>query len=277
MKKQSPSLSLLVESSAFQIIDNVSRDVLVIDKIRHTIQLNKNVPPTKTGLIPIYGVYGLLEAPSTNYLAVIVRVSSVGTIHNAEVMKIEEIRFLPCVNNMNVLDNDKPVVSLFSNFMKRNSLYYSESYDLTNSLIRYFNSHQKLNSGENYSFLKNLNENYCWNKAFLGRFSNLPVERFVRPVINGFVTIREIPNSNNQQKSKFVLISRKDNRRSGVRYIVRGNDESGNSANFAETEQLIISNPNQTGEINVSSYIITRGSIPLIWEQRRSLAYNPKV
>ena len=270
MQKESIPLSLLVDSTSFQIIDNVSKEVLVIEKKNNTVQLRKDVPNSQN-YIPIYGIYGILEAPTTNYLAVIVRASSVGKIHNAEVMKIEEMRFFPCVDNMNVLGNDEYVISLFTSFMKRNSLYFSETYDLTNSSTRYFNA---LQSGENYSLLKNLNGNFCWNNSFLSRFSNLPVERFVRPVINGYVTIRQFSNSNNKETSTFVIISRIDNRRSGVRFIVRGCNEKGNAANFVESEQLII---RRGSEMHVSSYLIVRGSVPLLWEQPRNILPLPKV
>ena len=40
-------------------------------------------------------------------------------------------------------------------------------------------------------------------------------------------------------KFDFALISRKDSRRAGRRFIVRGLDREGNAANFVETEQII--------------------------------------
>ena len=41
---------------------------------------------------------------------------------------------------------------------------------------------------------------------------------------------------------KFALISRKDSRRPGRRFVVRGLDRDGNAANFVETEHIYISN-----------------------------------
>ncbi len=50
--------------------------------------------------------------------------------------------------------------------------------------------------------------------------------------------------------------------RSGTRYNARGIDDSGNVANFVETEQMI-----QMENI-VFSYVMIRGSVPVFWEQK---------
>ena len=67
----------------------------------------------------------------------------------------------------------------------------------------------------------------------------------------------------------WTLISRRSTQRCGTRLFVRGGDENGWVANFVETEQLL--------EVNgmVSSFIQTRGSIPLLWHQRPDLRYKP--
>lgn len=61
----------------------------------------------------------------------------------------------------------------------------------------------------------------------------------------------------------FGFISRRSCMRTGMRYRTRGIDHSGYAANFVETEQLVIFNN------HVSSFVQTRGSIPLLWEQRQ--------
>jgi hypothetical protein len=64
-----------------------------------------------------------------------------------------------------------------------------------------------------------------------------------------------------QHNFDFVLVSRKDNRRLGRRFIVRGLDKEGNAVNYVETEHAVILN--ETGGYRVASYVQTRGSIPL--------------
>jgi phosphatidylinositol-bisphosphatase len=61
--------------------------------------------------------------------------------------------------------------------------------------------------------------------------------------------------------AKACLISRLSCERAGTRFNVRGTNDGGHVANFVETEQVIYL------EDKIASYIITRGSIPLFWEQ----------
>ncbi len=73
----------------------------------------------------------------------------------------------------------------------------------------------------------------------------------------------------------YVLVSRKDVRRLGRRYLVRGADKNGAVANAAETEQILIQY--EDGGIRVASYLQYRGSIPLLWSQKPNLQYDPPI
>ena len=55
--------------------------------------------------------------------------------------------------------------------------------------------------------------------------------------------------------TNFYLISRKDWRRSGRRFIVRGLDHEGNAANFAETEHVFVQYLNGIRNMKVASYL----------------------
>jgi hypothetical protein len=48
--------------------------------------------------------------------------------------------------------------------------------------------------------------------------------------------------------------------RTGTRFHARGIDDSGNVANFVETEQIIVA------DNIVFSYTMVRGSVPVFWE-----------
>lgn len=63
-----------------------------------------------------------------------------------------------------------------------------------------------------------------------------------------------------------TLISRRSVNRPGVRYLRRGVDDEGNTANTVETEQ-ILSVPDWDPSHNVYSYLQVRGSIPLYFSQ----------
>jgi hypothetical protein len=95
-----------------------------------------------------------------------------------------------------------------------------------------------------------------------------------------------------------VLITRRSRHRAGTRYFSRGIDEEGNVSNFNETEQIIILNDSTGGlsgfagggsaqdgghgslggkEVQILSYIQTRGSVPVYWAEVNTLHYTPKL
>ncbi|KAK9887395.1 hypothetical protein WA026_022333 [Henosepilachna vigintioctopunctata] len=63
------------------------------------------------------------------------------------------------------------------------------------------------------------------------------------------------------RKAVAAVISRLSCERAGTRFNVRGTNDEGHVANFVETEQVIFL------ENEITSYLQTRGSIPLFWEQ----------
>jgi hypothetical protein len=95
----------------------------------------------------------------------------------------------------------------------------------------------------------------------------------VRPIINGIVTIRVVQSYS--EEFTYALIGRKDHRRSGMRFLVRGCDDNGYSANFVEIEQVLIHKKGV--EYDVLSYLQIRGSIPIKWSQEPDLNLNPVI
>lgn len=114
-------------------------------------------------------------------------------------------------------------------------------------------------------------ERFFWNKRALGAvLSAGPAARaFVTPVINGLVL--STPCSLAGTEVELVLISRRACTRQGTRFNMRGADETGAVANYAETEQIVL-----LPDGAVSSFVQVRGSVPLLWEQPASLKYAPR-
>lgn len=75
----------------------------------------------------------------------------------------------------------------------------------------------------------------------------------------GSVEIRTVYVSH--RKALAAVISRLSCERAGTRFNVRGTNDEGHVANFVETEQVIYL------DNEISSYVQTRGSVPLFWEQ----------
>ncbi len=90
----------------------------------------------------------------------------------------------------------------------------------------------------------------------------------------------------NNRDLLFSLISRRSRYRAGTRYFTRGIDSSGHTANFNETEQIVLFDPvdetsrtyGSTGRVEGRerlSFVQTRGSVPVFWAEVNNLRYKP--
>lgn len=78
--------------------------------------------------------------------------------------------------------------------------------------------------------------------------------------------VKETPEDEHKQGFLLTLISRRSIQRPGLRYLRRGVDDEGNTANTVETEQ-ILSNPSWDQSRKVYSLLQVRGSMPLYFTQ----------
>ena len=115
---------------------------------------------------------------------------------------------------------------------------------------------------------------YAYNDKLLGEFQGIEYSPFKVPCILGYVYLSS-PSFKAGAKTDFYLLSRKDCRRPGRRFICRGLDTDGNAANFAETEHVFVHF--EKSHMNVASYVQIRGSIPLIWSMKPNLKWSPPV
>lgn len=96
---------------------------------------------------------------------------------------------------------------------------------------------------------------------------------FLISVFRGFAQTTDVPPSSVPQNEAFTdspahltLISRLSSQRAGTRFNARGIDDDGNVANFVETETFF-----GTASGVSFSYVQTRGSVPVFWEQATGL------
>lgn len=75
------------------------------------------------------------------------------------------------------------------------------------------------------------------------------------PVIQGHISIASLGTST------YTLISRRSKMRPGPRYVCRGADKDGHSANYVESEDIY-----EYGGL-VVSYVQVRASVPIEWKQ----------
>ena len=118
------------------------------------------------------------------------------------------------------------------------------------------------------SLLERSEKRFVWNLNLLQPLmANQSLHRYALPVIHGFVSIN--PATIAGTRIVWTLVSRRSTQRVGTRLFVRGGDVDGHVANFVETEQLV-----EVGG-STASFVQTRGSIPLHWQQRPDLRYKP--
>ncbi|KAL8678913.1 MAG: hypothetical protein Q9186_004770 [Xanthomendoza sp. 1 TL-2023] len=168
------------------------------------------------------------------------------------------------------------------------SLFYSYDYDITRRL-----GDQKVKA-TNIPLHRCVDPLFFWNQHLTLPFIENSDHAYVLPLMQGFVGQRSFDIDRNPSKdpSKVIsearegvedivkthkdpqadstflltLISRRSIKRPGLRYLRRGIDEEGHTANSVETEQ-ILSRASWTPNENVHSFTQYRGSIPLYFSQ----------
>lgn len=182
-------------------------------------------------------------------------------------------------------------------------MYFSYAVDLTNSFQR--QAQQDAAS----PLWKRADDRFFWNRFIQsdlidfrtqgGRGQPAPqpgIDPYILPVIFGMLEIH--PTTFKGTPLTLALISRRSRHRAGTRYFTRGLDDQGHAANYNETEQILILNDNAgalggfgggsgpgvqrnaSGEgkdMQIMSYVQTRGSIPAYWAEVNTLKYVPKL
>ena len=136
---------LYIQQNHFIIKMKNSSLTFSIEKLNKKIETNQSLKNFEGG-IEINGVAGIIEAESTHYLVVISKSSYVGLILRSQIFKVVEFMFFPFSNGCEIISSDLKYINMFRDFLKRNSLYFSDRYDLTNSIRRYFNNVQSNSS-----------------------------------------------------------------------------------------------------------------------------------
>lgn len=87
----------------------------------------------------------------------------------------------------------------------------------------------------------------------------------LRPARSQSGTEAHTPSDTDVLKLEMLIISRRSVERPGLRYQRRGINQAGGVANFVETE--FIMSTHIAEKHHLTSYVQTRGSIPLFWSQ----------
>ncbi|KAM5436259.1 hypothetical protein MferCBS31731_005951 [Microsporum ferrugineum] len=168
------------------------------------------------------------------------------------------------------------------------SFYFSYDYDIT----RRFGPVDPAST--HIPLCHQANPLFFWNRHLIKPFIDSGRHTFTLPIMQGFIGQQEFtaesiaspepqgegedkPTETTKETGKggstngsrtflLTLVSRRSVLRSGVRYLRRGVDDDGNTANSVETEQ-ILSSPSWSSTEKVYSLVQLRGSIPLYFSQ----------
>jgi hypothetical protein len=219
------------------------------------------------------------------------------------VYKVIATEFLPLRERpLHDVDEDT-YLSLLKMFIKSGPMYFSYAFDLTNAFQR------QAQIDPSQPLWKRADDRFFWNKFVQSDLIDFRtsgsrqqhgqqsgVDPYILPVIFGMLEIRSARVKNTP--ITIALITRRSRHRGGTRYFSRGIDEEGHVSNFNETEQILILNDNearmggfaggggmQNGkvggsngrEIQIMSYLQTRGSVPVYWAEINTLHYTPKL
>ena len=226
-----------------------------------------------------------------------------GRLKGHMVYKVIATEFLP-LRERPLHDADEDTyLSLLKNFIKLGPMYFSYAFDLTNAFQR------QAQIDPSQPLWKRADDRFFWNKFVQSDLIDFRtagsrqqhgqqpgVDPYILPVIFGMLEIRSARIKTTPLT--VVLITRRSRHRGGTRYFSRGIDEEGHVSNFNETEQILILNDNearmggfaggggmQNGkvggsngrEIQIMSYLQTRGSVPVYWAEINNLHYTPKL
>lgn len=224
-----------------------------------------------------------------------------GRLKGHQIYKVISTEFLP-LRERQVHDPDEDTyLNLVKNLVKSGPMYFSYSFDMTNSFQR------QAQADPNAPIWQRADDRFYWNKFISstlidfrigksGRQGPQPAaDSYILPVMFGMMSITNTSIKGNALT--FALITRRSRHRAGTRYFSRGLDEEGHVSNFNETEQSIILNDDGSSgltsfagdggfangkpvggrETQVLAYVQTRGSVPVYWAEVNTLKYTPKL
>lgn len=155
-----------------------------------------------------------------SYLIAVTKASLIGQIYGRKVFQVQKMDYFCLATEQS--PKDKKYLKGLESILANKYLYFSDQYDLTSSLQQFVsNGHS----------LRNKRLEYMYNAEWIDDFLKLKAYEWITGFISGFIDISFIPIG--ASTYDVALVTRRDRRRQGKRWIVRGADLDGNTANTA--------------------------------------------
>lgn len=235
------------------------------------------------------------------YVIVITKAQPMGRLRGHMVYKVVATEFLSLrEGRLRDPDEDK-FLALLKQFVRNGPMYFSYSIDITNSFQR------RAEADHSRPLWQRADDRFFWNRFIQtdlidfrtggGRGGqHTGADPYILPVMFGMLRIATTKVESTP--FTFALLTRRSRHRGGTRYFSRGMDEQGHVSNYNETEQVVILNDHTGGpggfvggsdlrsgrvggsggnELQIMSYVQTRGSVPVYWAEVNTLKYLPKL
>ena len=237
-------------------------------------------------------IFGFTNLVESSYIVVVVKASLVGTLHGHSVYTISETTLLPVTYKVrNTMEESRYKSILLSFNLANNEFYFSYSYNLAQSMqlncTATTDSEEKINVDKyiwNYHALKiflSYHIHHDQNAFDISDIGNAVdketcMSRWIVPVIHGYFKQRII-GLVNDHTLRYTLLARRSWIFAGTRYLRRGVDSDGYTANEVETEQIVTKEKTLNHTYRSSSLIQVRGSIPLYWYHTNLFVPSPDI
>ncbi|KAH3685535.1 hypothetical protein WICPIJ_003492 [Wickerhamomyces pijperi] len=253
--------------------DNSNTPILHISNNNTSLVKSQYFP--HTGIQSISLILGIVHLRHGKYVIICDKSEETGRIRGHSIQRVKSFKILSVNHHLPLStsisdDDDRQYLELLNLHLNNATLFFSYTYDLTNS-------HQRQAQAQSPgSFIwQQADSRFFWNKYISSDLIDLAASNFITPVIYGYAHI--IDTYTNGSNIQFGIITRRSTLRAGTRYFRRGVDKDGNVANFNETEQLLIVPDVAKGAFDTYSFLQTRGSVPVYWAEINNLKYKPQL
>ncbi|KAH0396832.1 hypothetical protein KCU89_g8905, partial [Aureobasidium melanogenum] len=232
---------------AFSSPSSPSAPTLVVERPSGDIRLHHGKLLGGQRVTSIQGILGIITLRLDKYIVVITKAQAMGRIKGHQIYRVVATELLP-LRERQVRDPDEDIyLGLVNTLLKSSPLFFSYTFDLTNSFQR------QAEIDQNSPIWARADDRFFWNKFIQSDLINFrqgqgarrqsvgpqpAMDPYILPVMYGMLRI-----TNTSVKSApmtFILITRRSRHRAGTRYFSRGLDEQGHASNFNETEQIVI-------------------------------------
>ncbi|KAG0664175.1 Phosphoinositide phosphatase sac1 [Monosporozyma unispora] len=233
--------------------------------------------PIQGKVTKIAALLGVISLKLNKYAIIANIVEETGRLNGGHIIyKVAQHSVVPIRSTARLVDSDDvEYLKLLETQLNNATLFFSYTYDLTNSMQR----NEKIGNLTSYNW-ENVDTRFFWNHYITDPLrtaasKDKSIGRFIQPVIYGYAKV--VDTIFNSTPIAIGLITRRSRFRAGTRYFRRGVDEDGNVGNYNENEQILVVQNTKDSTCDVFAFLQTRGSVPVYWAEINNLKYKPNL